>query len=1579
MAKKLNKNMVAALTVFGFVLMTAAGVLMVNQLRRTDPVPFDKKGDAAAEAGEYKQANIYYNRAFSVSKEAKYLVKAGEMFRQMGEERKALRVWESALVTNPTLMDAYHKILDVYFETAERGGGSSQRLWLRIKEKADAALENDDQDPQALYAQGRALVALKAQDETYDQLGMAALKRASEIAPENVTYRLEYAAAKARGGRKDETEEQRLARQQEAEAVFKELLEAHQAPGHEAFLVRGRYAERLQKWGRSAEIRKLRADTAKRQAEEAGRDAVAAAEEAKVRQAEAESAQFYDQALRMYNDALALVGDEPEDQGQARVQLAEYWYQRMFAQAFVSDDQAAADQALDTAIRLLNEAIEVDPEGFAQCLLLADVYVARDMYDEAIEVCRTRAEREISRKGLKAGQRKIGRYQVLVKAADLCVAQVARLPQGTPQREERLQQAEAFVADAHAEIPDLPLAYTAEGRILVARGKDLDALAKFEAAHDANRDTRVLDWKNDYYLASLYLADEQVGSAREAILAAVQDPRARAEAWIVCGQIMLKTREYARVVESAQHALLRSPDNLAALRILAEAYRKMEKTGLLEETLAKIRSLTPDDPVLQARTLSAEERYDEALAALAPALEAEEIDVRVVSMAVRVYIAMGQRDEARAVVQRAIEKAPEEVGLRKIALNLDENLTPEEAHQARLALVKEEPDALTRNLQLADLHLGQSEWDLADAALIEAGRLLDELATDAARELARRQGERAARTILDQRFVLSFRRANESEDQADWAKAEAIAAEANKRNIDGVEGLTFYGRLQLLQKQPAQAAESFRRALEMQPRNSMTLIFLAQAHLDLRQNDQAREAFERAIDINPTNGQAYKGLAMLAEVRRDDQMFLKYIRPCFELIPNDPWVKLYEQRVTEVDDPATGIERRLKTREEKPDDYQNILRLAGLYAHEDINQIEAAKRCLDDVLRLAPDEPRVIWQVASFYQQHDEPARGLEILQQALASRTENDEKITAQLQLGDYYMLIGDPRQAETAYLAAADIERTLPACVAVGNFYTKANRPDVALEWLTEAIAKAEAEKHFETPRIRAQQIECLIKLRQLDRASELTDRLESVDGSVNTALLLRAETERQRGDLDKAIELLSLYLENLPKDAQGLYRRARCYAGQGRWNPAIMDLVDLRANHPDAFDLEPRRMLARAYDLTGQPGLAFSELESLLEQNPNNQTIAQSLINLRLEKQHYDEANEIAIRMSNRYPQSPFWFQVRGAIALARQRDEENRRGDECAEALQHLDRAAQLSGFRPDMVARFLQGCAQCEAHERGIAFYENAVPQERRIPGVTGAYASLLANAGRAEEAIVHWREAAARLPALSVSFAGQVAQDAIAAVGQDRALELLREPPADESQRRFSRLMIAAALQLSQSYSEASSIIEELLATATVDTEKAELTMLAGIVAGQAGNFEDSRRFYEDLLTREPTQWQALNNLAYILGDKLDQPEAALPYAQKAAALTQEPAVLDTLGTVYLKLGRGQDAIAVLSSILDQNTDYVPAYVHQAAAHRLLGKFPQAEDLLVQAQKLVKPGFYEEYAAEITAELEKVQNRDTKP
>jgi Flp pilus assembly protein TadD len=76
-----------------------------------------------------------------------------------------------------------------------------------------------------------------------------------------------------------------------------------------------------------------------------------------------------------------------------------------------------------------------------------------------------------------------------------------------------------------------------------------------------------------------------------------------------------------------------------------------------------------------------------------------------------------------------------------------------------------------------------------------------------------------------------------------------------------------------------------------------------------------------------------------------------------------------------------------------------------------------------------------------------------------------------------------------------------------------------------------------------------------------------------------------------------------------------------------------------------------------------------------------------------------------------------------------------------------------------------------------------------------------------------------------------------------------------------------------------------------------------------AGRMDTAADAYRKMLRHQPDNIFALNNLAFILADRLEDAASALPFAQRAAELAPgEPSILDTLGYVHYRLGDYQTA-----------------------------------------------------------------------
>ncbi len=140
---------------------------------------------------------------------------------------------------------------------------------------------------------------------------------------------------------------------------------------------------------------------------------------------------------------------------------------------------------------------------------------------------------------------------------------------------------------------------------------------------------------------------------------------------------------------------------------------------------------------------------------------------------------------------------------------------------------------------------------------------------------------------------------------------------------------------------------------------------------------------------------------------------------------------------------------------------------------------------------------------------------------------------------------------------------------------------------------------------------------------------------------------------------------------------------------------------------------------------------------------------------------------------------------------------------------------------------------------------------------------------------------------------------------------------------------------------------------------------------------------FEKVLEIDPDQPLALNNLAWLLGttpEPFRDPIRALPLAQKAVALEpQNWSSLNTLGVVYYRLDRFQNAIEALERAGAANKDGATAFewFFLAMSHHQLGDPAKSEDCYKKAlewrkaQSKLSPGWAEELDA-FQAEAEAV-------
>jgi Flp pilus assembly protein TadD len=203
----------------------------------------------------------------------------------------------------------------------------------------------------------------------------------------------------------------------------------------------------------------------------------------------------------------------------------------------------------------------------------------------------------------------------------------------------------------------------------------------------------------------------------------------------------------------------------------------------------------------------------------------------------------------------------------------------------------------------------------------------------------------------------------------------------------------------------------------------------------------------------------------------------------------------------------------------------------------------------------------------------------------------------------------------------------------------------------------------------------------------------------------------------------------------------------------------------------------------------------------------------------------------------------------------------------------------------------------------------------RLVGVLGRYEDVLAEADEIERrtgpgATVHGLRAGAYLGLKQFSRA------------QEEFSRALVYEPASVT----LRLGLVDALtrmgQLPRAAAEAIQILR-------YDDANPDAYLALGLIEEMGGNPTAAETAYRQALRFDPDHPKALNNLAFLLADRLNRPQEALPLAQKAVELAPGTAAFqDTLGWVYHRLGRDQEARAAISKARQLDPTYADAAQH---------------------------------------------------
>lgn len=1509
--KQLNKNVVVALTLLGFGIIIAASAMMLRQLQQREPSYYTDLGRRYAEAGEFKTAAMFYRQAWERSQDPQHLVLHGDVLMEEGSVREALASWQVALINDPRLVDAHHRRLEVLLDFARL----YRRLdsWQVAHEAADAFLTSGAELPAEEEAFARHANGLALVNLGRRDPGNEPAGEAElQLAVTLAPDNVAFALDLANYLAGAE-------RFEESDGMFGELMDRYAAPGADAAQVRGAVAKHLTRRGE------------------------------------------FERASEMFQAGLDLAGEDADALQRVRLDYASFLTQR-WALAAQNATDAGEAALFDEAESILQQCVEADPESFDAYLNLAVLYQSAQRPADVLKACDQRLALGFSRKGVQADRHRVNAFSLMIYAADACVAEgvIAHRAGDQPTREGFLSRADQYLQDARGEFPDHPRLFTQSARVKIARGQERAALEDLRKADALYAGYDSVEWNNKLLLAQMHLSLGESGAARTVLEGALQAARRRRSSdmtfWTLYAQSLYATDELDRALAISDQILAADPGNVAALRVRAAVYERKGRGG---EAARIVESLTGDEavrPLQRAQQLSLEGKPGEAVTVLREALEAHPAHLTLVRAAVRELLNLERAEEARAIVEAARMVNPDDVTLKKLEVLSQTSHSSAQRDAALLEIINTQPDAYQRNLELMGFYWRREEYARVLPVIEQALQHRRDKDTPLAQQATIEQH----RALLSAKLTLGAM----LEDQT---VANAARDEAIRYNVDGAHGQALLGQYHMQRLEYDLAIKALHQAIEAQPTDTRALTMLGQCLHSKGELDEAEKTYEQVIKIKPKEGAAYKGLAALAKQRDDTEAYEEALDEAARLIPLDAWVKAEVLARQEADDPAAAIALREEQLASDPNDAANLQRLAGLY--ETVGDLPEADKHWNALLSLRADDKNAVVMAGAYYRRTNRPERSLKVVTNFADTRTTTADRANAHILIASHYLPEDDMTVVEDALLKGADIEHTPEVVASLADFYRRRlNRADKALPWLEEAVALARASHSSRLPILLGARVSCLLDRRvgKLEDARAGVDELLTDFPNDLTGWLLKSEVHARSGEVDQAVDALTQYLSQKPDDAQALYQRALHRRARGKLSAAVEDLETLKRADPLALDLAPRLLLARLYRQSAGNAAWLRELESLAADASTEAAALEALARAYIQLSRFLEAERLVTGEINRSTADPDarWYSLRGAIAFET---------NQPRKALRDFQQGAQVAGHTAEAVAEVLEAFIRAGRFAEGIAYHNRFAPTAHPTPTMISNYARLLASAGDDAKAVAQFRRAMAmaigEARAASLAVSGAIAD----AFDPARAIALFEADAPPGAWGRANDRILARLCRNTGRFDRAESFLQSLIDGASDDAERAELHAERGEALQTAGQNDRARQAYLEALKHNPDHWIVLNNLAYLLSDAMGEHSLARPYAERAAALVDSPATLDTLGWIYVGLSEYAPAVAELSRAIRLDPGDPLTYYHLGEAYRRNRQLRQAGDVLEDGLDLARNAGRSELIERFEASLTKVR------
>ena len=690
------------------------------------------------------------------------------------------------------------------------------------------------------------------------------------------------------------------------------------------------------------------------------------------------------------------------------------------------------------------------------------------------------------------------------------------------------------------------------------------------------------------------------------------------------------------------------------------------------------------------------------------------------------------------------------------------------------------------------------------------------------------------------------------------ARAAVEFKNAVKIKKDYIPAWLALAKIEELDHHPAGMIPFLRTVVELDPKDVADKIKLAQLLLLGGAPDEALKLVNDANDIDGHNADVLSLKAVILFKLKDVNGAIQAARAALDLDPKSASaMAVIAADKVDRGDTKGALQTLDEAIAEKDDLGIDLFKLQILEKSQNLQQVETQLR---HIAELYPDQPAFRKALVKLYVFQHRPDDALKE-QRAIVAALPND--VGAELDLVRLLNAVTGASAARqelvTRIAAGGDV---FPYQIALAGFDSAHGAFDSSVQQLKNLIDKGSSPENVITAQIRL--AELYLAKKQIEPANALVSDVLRKDGRNVTGLRLRAAIHLERGELEPAISDLRQALNDQPRSPELMLLLATAYERSGSIELAEKQFADAMkaANFAPNVSLNYVAFLQRRGSLTR----AEDVLSDLASRWPQNLQVLTSLAQLKLQRQDWVGAQQIADSIQHLGNDSGIADQIRGA-ALAGQN-----KFNESISVLQ----GAYAASAAPSQMAALVDAYVRAKQPDKAMAFLETVL---KANPSNAEAYTLLglieMANK-QPEEALKNFNTAIAKDPKDVNAYRGLV--------------ELyMRQKKIDEAQN-----ATRAGLK--------------------VLPDSGALLLMSASIEEAKGNFDGAIAEYETMLSKDPGSLIAANNLASLLSEHRSD-KASLDRARSLAMILQKSPVAqfkDTLGWIDYQSGENADAIRLL-------------------------------------------------------------------